>query len=86
MTKYIGFSTPISTTSLILLSSVYESFPLPAEYPELSQHVVMLPVRQEVGVLGGVGHRPGAPAVEVADVVGQHLLLVSQEVTIPITW
>ena len=31
---------------------------------------------------GGVGHGPGAAAVEVAEVVGQHLQLVSGELTV----
>ena len=42
------------------------------------------PLRHQVGVVGGggVGHGPGAAAVEVAEVVGQHLQLVSGELTV----
>ena len=45
--------------------------------PGAGQLVVMLPrpLRHQVGVVGGggVGDGPGAPAVQVAQVVGQHL-------------
>ena len=39
------------------------------------------PLGHQVGVVGGggVGHGPGTPAVEVTEVVGQHLQLVSRE-------
>ena len=42
------------------------------------------PLRHQVGVVGGggVGHGPGAAAVEVAEVVGQHLQLVSGELAV----
>ena len=50
------------------------------------QLVVMLPgsLGHQVGVVsrGGVGHGPGAAAVEVAEVVGQHLQLVSRELAV----
>ena len=42
------------------------------------------PLGHQVGVVGrgGVGHGPGAAAVEVAEVVGQHLQLVSGELAV----
>ena len=42
------------------------------------------PLGHEVGVVGGgwVGDSPGTPAVEVTEVVGQHLQLVSRELTV----
>ena len=41
-------------------------------------------LRHQVGVVGGggVGHGSGAAAVEVAEVVGQHLQLVSSELAV----
>ena len=42
------------------------------------------PLGHQVGVVGGggVGHGSGTPAVEVTEVVGQHLQLVSREPTV----
>ena len=42
------------------------------------------PLGHQVGVVGGggVGHGPGTPAVEVTEVVGQHLQLVSGELAV----
>ena len=42
------------------------------------------PHGHQVGVVGrgGVGDSPGAPAVEMTEVVRQHLQLVSRELTV----
>ena len=54
--------------------------------PGTGELVVMLPgpLGHQVGVVGGggVGDGPGAPTVEVAEVVGQHLQLVSGELAV----
>ena len=52
--------------------------------PSTGELVVMLPgpLGHQVGVVGGggVGHGPGAATVEMAEVVGQGLQLVSRQV------
>ena len=54
--------------------------------PSTGELVVMLPgpLGHQVGVVGGggVGDGPSAPTVEVAEVVRQHLQLVSGELTV----
>ena len=54
--------------------------------PGTGELVVVLPgpLGHQVGVVGGggVGHGPGAAAVEVTEVVGQHLQLVSSELAV----
>ena len=54
--------------------------------PGIGELVVTLPgpLGHQVGVVGGggVGDGPGAPTVEVAEVVGQHLQLVSGELAV----
>ena len=70
----------------LVLRQVSPRAPGHGAVPGTGELVVMLPgpLGHQVGVVGGggVGDGPGAPTVEVAEVVGQHLQLVSGELAV----
>ena len=85
--KILTPSSTIRLTSFLWFSGKYPPrAPGHGAVPGTGELVVMLPgpLGHQVGVVGGggVGDGPGAPTVEVAEVVRQHLQLVSGELAV----